>query len=104
MLHIGELVAIVGDGNVGGTSTADPSSSDFAMANRVEQNPEPTKVSRVHWANATDGHTILELTLIGGRGDDRCVDCQHIEPRTVLSAVVAQFDDVSLPKLVQHFG
>jgi hypothetical protein len=103
VLHICELVAVVGDGNVGWASTADPGSSDFAMANRVEQNPESTEVSRVHWANATDSHAVLELTLIGRRSDDRSVDCQHVEPRTILTAVVAQFDDVSLTKLVDHF-
>ncbi len=58
----------------------------------------------MHWANATDGHSVLELTLIGRRSDDRGVDCQHVEPRTILTAVVAQFDNVSLTKLVDHFG
>jgi hypothetical protein len=104
VLHIGELVAVVRDSNVGWASTADPGSSDFAMANRVEQNPESTEVGRMHGANATDGNAILELAFIGRRSDDRGVDCQHVEPRTILAAVVAKLDDVSLTKLVDHFG
>ena len=98
MLHIGELVAVVGDGNVGWASTTDPCSADFAMANRVEQNPKSTEVVRMQWPNAADRHAVFELALVVRGGDNGRVDRQDIEPRTILAAVVAQLDNISLAK------
>lgn len=57
----------------------------------------------MHWPNATDGYSVLELTLIVRRRNNRSVDRQDIEPGTILAAVVPQLDNVTLAKLVEHF-
>ena len=104
MLHVRELVAVIRNGDESWTDTTDPGPTDFAMPHWIEQDTESAEVGGMHWPNATDGHAVLELTLIVRRRDNRSVDRQDIEPGTILTAVVAKLDNVSLPKLVQHLG
>ena len=97
-------MAVICNGDEGWTDATDPGPANFAMAHWIEQDAEPAEVGGMHWPNATDGHSVLELTLIVRRRNNRSVDCQDIEPGTILAAVVAKLDNVPLPKLVQHLG
>ncbi len=104
VFHIREMVATIGNRDESRADATDPGPANFAMPDRIKQNAEAAKVGGMHWPNATDGHPIFEFTLIVRWRDNRSVDRQDIEPRTILPAVVAKFNDVALPKLVQHLG
>lgn len=104
VFDVGELMAAIDHVDHDWTNAANPCPADFAVANWIEQNRESAEVIRVQGANAAQRHPILELSLVCRWRNDRCVDCQNMESRTIDATVVAELDDVPLADLIEDFG
>ena len=101
MLHVGEFVTIIFDGDVCGTDAGYPRPADLAGAQRVQQNRKPCEMTWVLWFDAGQRDLVLEFTQMVSRRDDGRADPQHMESRSVVAAVVANLDDVGLANLVE---
>jgi hypothetical protein len=97
-------VALVGHDHVGRASAADPRAADFADAQRVEQDHEPSEVVGVLGLHAHQRHLVLELPQVRSRRDDGGRNAQHVEPQPLVTTRVADLDDVGLANLVERVG
>ena len=71
MLHVGELVALVFDLDVGRADAGNPRAADFALAQRVQQNREPREVGRMLWLDTDQGDLVFELPQVRAGRNDR---------------------------------
>ena len=101
MLHVGEFVAVVFDGDVSRADAGYPRSSDLAGAQWVQQNRKPCEMQRVLWFDAGQRDLVLKLTQMFAGRDDGRADAQHMEPRPIRAAIIADLDDVGLADLVE---
>jgi hypothetical protein len=104
VFYIGKLMAIVGNCQKNRTGPTNPGPPDFSMPNRIEQDGKPAEMGGVHRSHTAEGDLFLELPLVIRGSNERSVNRQNIKPRAILSAVIAEFNDVSLAKLVQSLG
>ena len=104
MLDVSEFVAGVLDLDVRWTDAGNPRAANLPFAQRIEQDRKPCEVKRVLRFDAFQRDLIFKLAqMLAGRNDGR-VDSQHVKPQPVVTAVVADLDDVALAELVERLG